>query len=90
MTRNIDLNGTFVSKLELTGFIEAENTLVGTMHIPSGYVPIYDGDYEAIPTLDNQIFPTMDKKMIDDFEVKATPMSDVRTVDTDGYTITIL
>ena len=90
MSRNIDLNGAIVNELELTGSIAGTSSLTGSMYIPPGYTPVYSGDYEATPTLENQIFQTHSRLMLDNFEVKATPLSDTRTADTDGYTITIL
>ncbi len=76
----------------LTGSIAAPGHLIGSVSSAASHsgVEIYGGPYEAIPTAEEQIFSTKNKKMIDDFTVDATPISDVRTVDTGGYTITVL
>lgn len=52
--------------------------------------PPYSGEYEATPTSSDQIFPTKDTSMLDDFTVKATPYSETSTTGTTGYTATIL
>ena len=69
-----------------------ESGLIGEMTYGSGSerIPEYLGPYLATPTLEAQIFETKNKKLLDNFTVDATPISDVRTVDTDGYTITVL
>lgn len=97
-----ELDGFMNSTQKIKGFIKRAGYLTGSMAAPghligsvasamshSG-VEIYGGPYEATPTAEEQIFPTKFKKMIDDFTVDATPISDVRTVDTGGYTITVL
>lgn len=70
----------------------AEPGLIGELTYGSGgsRIPEYLGPYLVIPTAESQLFGTKNKKMLDDFAVDATPISDVRTVDTDGYTITVL
>ena len=69
----------------------AEPGLIGELtYGGSSILPEYLGPYLAIPTAEIQLFETKSKKMLDDFTVDATPISDVRTVDTDGYTITVL
>lgn len=97
-----ELNGSVEKVLYLSGSINGQSNIKGTLEnagslkgtvaaaISHGEIEIYDGSYIATPSMDAQIFPTKFKKMIDDFKVNATPMSDVRTVDTDGYTITVL
>lgn len=69
-----------------------ETGLIGELHYGPGSIkiPEYLGSYTAIPTADVQLFETKNKKMLDNFTVDATPISDVRTSDTDGYTITVL
>ena len=70
----------------------SEPGLIGELTYGSGgsRIPEYLGPYLAIPTADTQLFGTKNKKLLDDVTVDATPISDVRTVDTDGYTITVL
>lgn len=70
----------------------AEPELIGELTYGSGgsKIPEYLGPYLATPTAEIQLFGTKSKKMLDNFTVDATPISDVRTVDTDGYTITVL
>lgn len=69
-----------------------EQELIGELNYGPGSVviPEYLGPYTAIPTAEIQSFETKNKKMLDNFTVDATPISDVRTSDTDGYTITVL
>ena len=81
-----------VSEEMIGEFGMAESGLIGELTYGSGgsRIPEYLGPYFTIPTTEIQMFETKNKKMIDDFTVDATPISDVRTVDTDGYTITVL
>ena len=78
---------------EMTGELSmAEPGLIGELTYGSGgsKIPEYLGPYLATPTAEIQLFGTKNKKLLDDFTVDATPISDVRTSDTDGYTITVL
>ena len=86
------LIGVLSTSEELIGeFGMAEPGLVGELTYGAGSkIPEYLGLYLATPTAEIQLFGTKNKKMLDDFTVDATPISDVRTVDTDGYTITVL
>lgn len=87
-----ELSGVISNYEELTGiFSISDNGLIGTLTYGAGSTIIdYKGPYFTIPTADVQKFGTKNKKMLDDFTVDATPISDVRTVETDGYTITVL
>ena len=84
--------GSITSQNEMVGVVSfSDNGLIGTLNYGSGSkIPEYLGPYFTIPTADIQLFETKNKKMLDDFTVDATPISDVRTSDTDGYTITVL
>lgn len=86
------LSGSMDNEGRFLGTMNVSGNLIGTAHAATGHsgIEVYDGSYEATPTSNEQTFPTKSKKMIDDFKVNATPISDVRTVDTDGYTITVL
>lgn len=86
------LSGSMSGGGQFSGAMNAFGNLIGTVYAAMDHsgIEVYDGSYEATPTSNEQTFPTKFKKMIDDFKVNATPMSDVRTVDTDGYTITVL
>lgn len=97
-----ELNGSVEKVLYLSGSINGQSNLKGTLEkagslkgtvaaaMSHGEIEIYDGSYIATPSMDVQIFPTKFKKMIDDFTVDATPISDIQTAGTDGYTITVL
>lgn len=93
MLMSDELLGTMTVSIDLVGEISFEDQgLIGTLTYGSGglRIPDYLGPYLATPTAEIQLFETKDKKMLDNFTVDATPISDVRTVDTDGYTITVL
>ena len=49
---------------------------------------VYDGDYDVIPRVYQQILPTKDKLMLDDVTVEVIPMMKVINV-SNGYTATI-
>lgn len=85
-------SGSMEHEGQFLGSMNAFGNLIGTVYAAMDHsgIEVYDGSYEATPTSNEQTFPTKFKKMIDDFKVNATPMSDVRTSDTDGYTITVL
>ena len=97
------LIGYIVQEESLVGVISASEELIGEFGLSepgligeltygqgSARIPEYLGPYLATPTAEIQLFGTKNKKLLDDFTVDATPISDVRTVDTDGYTITVL
>ena len=87
------LEGTLSISEEIVGeFGINELGLVGELIYGPGSekIPEYLGPYLAVPTAEDQLFETKNKKLLDNFTVNATPMSDVQTVDTDGYTITVL
>lgn len=92
ISRSEPLIGELYGDGELIGTISySEPGLIGELTYGAGSkIPEYMGPYLATPTADIQLFGTKNKKMLDDFTVDATPISDVRTVDTDGYTITVL
>ena len=93
MLMSDELLGTMTVSIDLVGEISFEDQgLIGTLTYGSGSsrIPEYLGPYLATPTAEIQLFETKNKKLLDDFTVDATPISDVRTVDTDGYTITVL
>ena len=86
------LTGSMSSEGHFSGDMNTSGNLTGSVYAAMDHskIEIYDGSYDATPTAESQLFPTKFKKMIDNFTVNPTPMSDVRTVDTDGYTITVL
>lgn len=49
---------------------------------------IYDGDYNVIPRVYQQVLPTKDKLMIDDVTVEIIPLTKVLNL-SNGYTATI-
>lgn len=85
------LIGTISEVGNLVGTVSSNGSLIGTASSSMvEHIDEYEGPYIATPTADIQTLLTQDKKMIDDVTINATPISDVRTVDTDGYTITVL
>lgn len=51
--------------------------------------PAYEGEYEATPTAEEQVFSTEGTSMLSDFTVHATPYSEVSNPE-GGETVTIL
>jgi len=51
-------------------------------------LPNYEGEYEAIPKVTEQAFPTKDRSMVDDFIVLSIPYSSVSNPQ-GGFTVTI-
>lgn len=49
---------------------------------------IYDGTYNVIPRVYQQVLPTKDKVLIDDVTVEVIPLTTVLNL-SDGYTATI-
>ena len=49
---------------------------------------IYDGDYNVIPRVYQQVLQTKDKLMIDDVTVEVIPLSKIKNLQ-NGYTVTI-
>ena len=49
---------------------------------------VYDGDYDVIPRVYQQILPTKDKLMLDDVTVEVIPLAKVIN-QSNGYTVTI-
>lgn len=90
--QNETLSGIVSDHEELIGTISMENEgLIGTLiYGTDSTIEDFEGPYYTIPSTDPQIFETKDKKMTDDFIVDATPISDIQTAGTDGYTITVL
>ena len=48
----------------------------------------YDGDYNVIPRVYQQVLQTKDKLMIDDVTVEVIPLSKIKNLQ-NGYTVTI-
>lgn len=49
---------------------------------------VYDGDYDVIPRVYQQVLPTKDKLMLDDVTVEIIPLSKIINLQ-NGYTVTI-
>ena len=49
---------------------------------------VYDGDYNVIPRVYQQVLPTKDKLMTDDVTVEVIPLAKVLNP-SNGYTVTI-
>lgn len=83
--------GVLNKPLELNGVIKESQNLIGSAMVCMEYsdLEIYDGVYEVIPNLSEQILNTTNKKMKDDVTIHATPYSEASN-DAGGYTLTIL
>ena len=49
---------------------------------------VYDGNYDVIPRVYQQVLPTKDKLMLDDVTVEIIPLSKIINLQ-NGYTVTI-
>lgn len=49
---------------------------------------VYEGDYNVIPRVYEQVLPTKDKLMLDDVTVEIIPLSKIINLQ-NGYTVTI-
>lgn len=49
---------------------------------------VYEGDYDVVPRVYQQVLPTKDKLMIDDVTIEIIPLSKVINLQ-NGYTVTI-
>ena len=61
-----------------------ENVIV----VHEGYVPPYEGEYEVVPSLHEQVLQTRHKRMEDDVTVKEIPYAEAHN-DAGGVTISI-
>lgn len=49
---------------------------------------VYEGDYDVIPRVYQQVLPTKDKLMLDDVTVEIIPLTKILNLQ-NGYTVTI-
>ena len=86
------LNATISSKGLLNGSVNSSTILgnisLGTIEIVRRDFPNYTGEYEATPTVEEQILPTKNKSMIDDFIVHEIPYFETSNP-SGGYTAII-
>lgn len=73
------LKGSITTKEKISGFVN-----VGGMIKQESY----NGSYEIIPTIEQQILQTKNKTMINDLTIKSIPYSEV-TNTSNGITVTI-
>lgn len=81
------VNGDLYETTNLAGSITADEALIGQIVIGGGGDP-YRGEYRAIPTFEQQTFPTANKQMMQDFTIEEIPYAEVANP-SGGMTITI-
>lgn len=71
------------------GTIRQNGSIAGSMRVPIGVVPIdnYEGPYDIIPKVEEQIMDTAGKRMTDDVSIQAIPLYEVSN--TCGLTLII-
>ena len=86
------LNATISSKSRIKGSINSSTVLgtisIGTVEIIRRDFPNYTGEYEAIPMIEEQILPTKNKSMLDNFVVHEIPYFETSNP-SGGYTAII-
>ena len=66
-----------------------DNTLDMTIeHGSGGKLPVYDGEYEVIPKIEEQSLATKNKSMTDDVHIQPIPYSEVSNTE-GGVTVNI-
>ena len=96
MTENIcpkaSINATISSKSVLLGSVHSSTILgnisLGAIEIVKRDLPNYEGDYEATPSVREQVFPTKDRSMREDFVVHKIPYFETSNP-SGGYTAII-
>lgn len=86
------ITGTVSSKGVITGNISAKaimaNVSVGPIEIVRRALPDYEGEYEATPSVSEQVMPTKDRSMLNDFIVHEIPYFETSNP-SGGYTAII-
>lgn len=89
----VTLNVTFkeTSTVLDASFSDNDHLLMSEIQIDYSGDPSvpYDGPYDATPTINRQVFPTKNKKMLDDFTVQKVPYKE-EPLPGGGYSIIIL
>lgn len=84
--------GTVSSKGKISGLVTTKTVLanisVGPVEIVRRALPDYEGEYEATPTLEEQVMPTKNRSMLDDFVVHEIPYFETSNP-SGGYTAII-
>lgn len=83
------LKGSIASKKSLKGSITTKEKISGFVNV-GGMIQqeSYDGSYEVIPTIGQQILQTKNKTMVNDLTIKSIPYSEVTNI-SNGITVTI-
>ena len=82
------LIGTITPRAPITGGIAPKGALTGTVTVAQGVrYPEYEGAYEADARFSEQVFPTSQKVMRDDFTVHAINYTEAPNES--GVTVTI-
>lgn len=83
------IKGSIASKKSLKGSITTKEKISGFVNV-GGMIQqeSYDGSYEVIPTIGQQILQTKNKTMVNDLTIKSIPYSEV-TNTSNGITVTI-
>ena len=76
------MSNSIQSSVTLTGEVQASATIIGTVAISGGggsgeSVPIYEGPYESVPSVKEQILTTKRKLMINDITIRKIPYFEV-------------
>ena len=86
------LNATISSKSLISGSINSSTILgdikIGTVEIVRRAFPNYEGEYEATPKIEEQILPTKNKSMLDNFVIHEIPYFETSNP-SGGYTAII-
>ena len=86
------INATISSNSVLRGSLGSSTILgdikIGTVQIIRRDFPNYDGEYEATPSIAEQVLPTKNKSMLEDFVVREIPYAETSNP-SGGYTAII-
>lgn len=82
------ISGSISAQGSLSGSLSQEQSLTGEVSQIIGSNTYYDGDYEVIPRVVEQVLPTSDKVMRTDLVIKDIPYSE--TTNPDGGTTVVI
>lgn len=83
------LQGVVTTQQTLKGNVSTALNLIGSMNVGGAFLPeYYEGEYEVIPSIEEQVLETNRKYMKDDVTVKEIPYAEVTNL-ANGITVTI-